>query len=245
MSDHREGWEAGIEWLLSELLPGTPVHVVTPSHPRLRELGVTMAGFKAAAFTAPSLAFLLGVGVGDDPGLCMVVDRDQCKDDWGTEAIALHEAAHHLSDQRPVRSRHRSLGPAIVRDALQSMETLPPPVQRPRPWAQHEARFVRMLCHLMYRARRLGSYAQFHDAFQCGHYLLPSGDEWNDALGDEPQQLCGLHLDEVATFTPPIAYQQFAKQALADAEREYESLYPSRVELERYRSAQSELAKSA
>lgn len=149
------------------------------------------------------------------PGVGIIVDAEACyavagNDDNGMRrvvGVTLHELAHWLDDPEPAaaeRTTYHELLAAI--DKHQRREAKPTRI--PPAFVGHGESFIRLCCHLWYRAGHGGGivlpprYLAFGNDYPSLE-MLDSPLAYIDALGDELHVYLGLPLRGVATLPQP------------------------------------------
>lgn len=115
-------------------------------------------------------------------------------------AVTLHEAIHHLIRNQP---------PACpARQDTKVREQLAQARSRPTDWRKeitsHDATFIRVALHVMYRVERLGLHLVFH-VFDPANYNLGPTADWHTALGSEPWQRAHEPLRTIVQSPLPTA----------------------------------------
>lgn len=98
----------------------------------------------------------------------------------------------------------------VVGGALFDFCANPPPIAVACliPWEGHDGRFIRLLFHAAHRVRLAASewipYCGWFDPRQYG--LTSREDQYQTALGDEPERLADVPLTEIASIPPPPTF---------------------------------------
>lgn len=164
---------------------------------------------------------LLQLGAWKGPGFACIIDDKKAVDESDLLDFAIHEYAHGLiNPPGPVEAARSALGPTAFERILSTPREDTSPLCRP--WDQHGADFVRLCVHLVYRTYTRTPFRPWRSlVFNGEAYCLPGYFSWSSALGDEPQRLVNLSMEDVAAMAPPASYSDFSTQALADAERAF------------------------
>ena len=95
------------------------------------------------------------------------------------------------------------------------------PERQPKPWEGHGPDFVRLFLHATWRASQAGFRIHTGAGFDWFRYRVPMLKRWKQVLGDEPQRLRGLALQDIAAEPAPAAYRQFSDHWLTEAEARF------------------------
>lgn len=171
-------------------------------------------------FTGPSLDLHLQDIIGPAwraRGPCMVVNDidlfDGQPDPADVESafcgIALHELAHILLRPAPFKPRPDTEPAKIMFESLvvgHAVATDPPAAPDAKPFAGHEAGFIRVALHLRHRADLAGTLVPMFYCCAGTHYGLSHPNRYREALGDEPDRLAGLNIRDIIATPYPEAF---------------------------------------
>lgn len=89
------------------------------------------------------------------------------------------------------------------------------PTERPDPFVNHDAKFVRVMLHLHHRLRTaLG--IRFEPFFEADTYGMAPLYRYRSAIGDEPEALADVPLQAIADIPPP---EPFIEQWQSDVQK--------------------------
>jgi hypothetical protein len=134
---------------------------------------------------------------------------------WVFGAVALHEAAHILERPPPYWGGADGPGeypPELLKEMAVWLATpekdLPPPPS-PEPWFGHGALWLRILCHIAWRARRKGLCLSTPVVVNIGggsYYGLGNPQVFEASLGNEMERCADLPFEQFLYDNPPEAY---------------------------------------
>jgi hypothetical protein len=197
-------------------LGDTPLYIVPQSW-----VPADLGGNSVAdGFTSPSLDLYMRDIIGPawrGRGPCMVVnDIDLC--DGQPNAldiesafcgIVLHELAHILMRPAPFKARPDAEPAKIMFESLvvgHAVATEQPADAEAKPFAGHEAAFIRVALHLRHRVDQAGMLVPLFYYCAGSYYGLSHPNRYIEALSDEPDRLVGLSIREVLVTPYPEAF---------------------------------------
>lgn len=136
--------------------------------------------------------------------------------------VAIHELAHAINVGFDLTERTAAEVALIELRALLAINRLnvaPPytPPQTDLPWRGHDAHYIRVAGHLVFRAKRQGLAVELDQAVNFSQYgLRSSGDEYFYALTGEFERFADAPLSTLRNHQPPAAFVWRWRNDLAD-----------------------------
>jgi hypothetical protein len=218
-----------LENLLQHLCPGIRFYLLWDDEPS----GLRIPSLRAC--TSPSLHCYIRPAI--EPAPVIIINRNCVRmenaERWGDgreaveqeelalSAITLHEAAHVLNLDAPFYEEPAAPVDDETRSTLINGLIDPsfaPPIQDGSPpWGYHTPRFLRILCHLLYRAekflnRRLPRWAVLGAEGFCLHRI----ESYETSLHNECEKLTDLPLEKIPSMPIPEDFSRIVNRDLAD-----------------------------
>jgi hypothetical protein len=200
--------------IAGHVLAGVPLYIVSQSS-LPPEAGT---GAHCYGYTTPSLDLYLRPHLRNwrGRGPCMVINdlalaEDHHADDlrYVIQCCVLHELAHILDRPALFADRTYADPERLQFEALVVADVTGRPSRLDLPtYFGHEASFIRIALHLCHRASRHG--VAISPGAVCAGYrfgLLPAF-RYQDALGDEPDQMADWLISDILAAQPPPAFSQ-------------------------------------
>lgn len=159
------------------------------------------------------------------PGFCCVLKVDEHRNERHLRGSVLHEYAHFVNASTgfllDVAFRNRPAGHPVYDSWDSEPAERFTPMRAETPWASHGPDFIRVCCHLLHRANRLGWSVNAEDCYPHDLYGLRPLAAYANVLGDELDNLVGLPMSEVRESDPP---EEFVQAAAGDLQRAQQAI---------------------
>jgi len=205
-----------------------------------RAAGISRAdhayGFTSLGLDADLRPLLERQGRWQGRGFAACVDLEEISTSAVLAAVALHEFCHYvqsLVESAPyadvlIRLAGRACFDKVMNSPTSNVGVVQPRLTRVQTRDIHNADFLRLVCHVQYRARLRQPSAVTWRADNRTRmwapldrpewYGFPYLYQWRGALGDECEQLRDWPLVSVCAMAPPRSYETFSAEAQASAQ---------------------------